>query len=264
MYKKFASIANSAKYGYAFDSDSWEYKANPFLSQKLRMFETYGDGLCQHSHDWPVTEDFATDYLFSLAAAMLADEELAEKAAYCFNDKPQTETIEFAASLIFNPEKDKGWEKTRYYSMSLLKVSRNRDKEHDDRYKELNEYHTGSAESILALVSQENSDGLTRWQYANAVREWCNNNPKMKSTLELAAAQLGWFKEGIRSQGEQYQRARAFRDAFEACYDAGETVRLRKNATAGVENYRNDLQRKADQEAAAAAATEETPVETAA
>ena len=71
MYKKFKSIANSAKYGYCFDTDKWEYRSNPFLSQKFRMFETYGDRDIQHSHDWAVTEDFAIDYLYSLAAAML-------------------------------------------------------------------------------------------------------------------------------------------------------------------------------------------------
>ena len=71
MYKKFASIANSAKFGYSFDSDKWEYRANPFLTQKFRMFETMGDGMTQHSHDWPVTEEYAIDYLFSLAVIIL-------------------------------------------------------------------------------------------------------------------------------------------------------------------------------------------------
>ncbi len=32
MYRKFASIANSAKFGYSFDSDKWEYRANSFLT----------------------------------------------------------------------------------------------------------------------------------------------------------------------------------------------------------------------------------------
>ena len=76
MYRKFASIANSAKFGYSFDSDKWEYRVNPFLTQKFRMFETMGDGMTQHSHDWPVTEEYAIDYLFSLAVILLEDEEI--------------------------------------------------------------------------------------------------------------------------------------------------------------------------------------------
>ena len=114
------------------------------------MFETYGDRMTQHSHDWPVSEEFAIDYLFSLAAAMLDDEELAEKASHSFSGGVHKDTLKFAASLVFNPDKDKEWGKTRYFSMSLGKVTRDREKQHDDRYKQLNEYQDGTPKSILA------------------------------------------------------------------------------------------------------------------
>jgi hypothetical protein len=225
------------------------------------MFETMGDGMVQHTPDYAVGEEFAIDYLFSLAAAMMEDEELVKDCGHLFGYRLDPERIKFAASLVFNPEKDKAWDKKRYYSMSLLKVTRNREKEHDDRYKELNEYQNGSPESILALVMPQHGDGLEAWQYANSVRDWCGDN--LKTSLEMPAVQLGWFKDGSRGQGDQWQKAREFRDAMEACHGIAESRRLRMNSENGVENYRLALQRKAQREAAQAAekqATEEQAV----
>jgi hypothetical protein len=249
MFRKFASIAHSDKYGYTFDTDKWEYRSNPFLSQKFRMFETYGDRMTQHSHDWPVSEEFAIDYLFSLAAAMLDDEELAEKASHSFSGGVHKDTLKFAASLVFNPDKDKEWGKTRYFSMSLGKVTRDREKQHDDRYKQLNEYQDGTPKSILALVTDQHCDGLEMWFIADAVRNWCADNLK-NGWMEMPAVQLKWF-EG--KQSDQYAMARLFRDAVEACQNAGEWLRMKRNATAGVENYRNALERKREREAQAEA-----------
>ena len=259
MYKKFASIANSVKFGYSFDSDKWEYRQNPFLTQKFRMFETMGDGMTQHSHDWPVTEEFVIDYLFSLAGVLLEDAELSNHYGHMFHVQPRLDSLKFAASLIFDPEKDKEWNKKRYYSMSEEKVSRNPKLQYDTRYKELNEYHTGTAESILALVTPEHSDGLERWQYADAVRNWVAENLK-KGYMEMAAVQLKWFEEAKRirgSQADQYQMARDFRDAFEACQAAVDSHAGYRRATSYVECYRNELQRRAER-AAQAEAHQET------
>ena len=258
MYKKFASIANSAKFGYSFDSDKWEYRANPFLTQKFRMFETMGDGMTQHSHDWPVTEEYAIDYLFSLAVILLEDEEIASNYSHMFHAQPRMDSLRFAASLVFDPEKDKDWNKKRYYSMSELKVSRNPKLQYDTRYKELNEYQTGTAESILGLVCNEHMDGLERWQYADSVRTWAADNLK-KSYMEMPAVHLKWFESAktIRgSQADQYQLARVFRDAFEACQAAVDSHVTRRRATSYVECYREELQRRAEREIQAAAHNE--------
>ena len=243
------------RYGYTYDTDKWEWTANPFLSHKFRMYESFGDGLTQHSHDWPVTEEFATDYLFSLAAVMAEDEELVKDCGHLFGyGAVDPQRLKFAASLVFNPDKDKEWNKERYYSVQLMKVTRNRDKEHDDRYKKLNEYQDGSPQSILALVMPQHADGLERWQCADSVRNWCADN--MKTSLDMPAIQLGWFKEGRLSQGDQYQKARDFRDAVGSCHGIAEARRLRSNGVQGIENYRNALQRKAEREAQAEAHNE--------
>lgn len=251
MYKKFASIANSDKFGYAFDSDKWEYNQTPFLNQKFRMFDTCGDGMIQHSHDWPVTEDFAIDYLFSFAAVLLDDAEIASNYGHMFHAQPRQEALRFAAGLVFDPEKDKEWNKKRYYSMGELKVSRNSKLQFDTRYKELNEYQDGTPTAILALVMPKYADGLEMWQYADAVRTWAADNLKKNSWMEMPAVQLKWFEsaKSIRgSQADQYQLARDFRDAFEACQAAVDSHTNRRRASQYVECYREQLKRKAAQE----------------
>ena len=265
MYRKFASIANSAKFGYSFDSDKWEYRANPFLTQKFRMFETMGDGMTQHSHDWPVTEEYAIDYLFSLAVVLLEDEEIGSNYGHMFHAQPRPDALKFAASLVFDSEKDKEWNKKRYYSMSELKVSRNPKLQYDTRYKELNEYQDGTAGAILALVMPQSPDGLEAWQYADAVRTWVAENLK-SGYMEMPAVHLKWFESAKFERGrqaDQYQLARDFRDAFEACQTAVDSHFNRRRATQYVECYRSELQRRAEREIQAAA-HDETATETAA
>ncbi len=258
MHRKFASIAHPDKYGYTYDSDKWEYRATPFLSATFRMFETYGDGMCQHSTDFPVTEDYAIDYLFSLAAVLIEDEELADRLVYEFHQTISIDALKFAASLVYDSAKDAAWDKKRYYSMELQKVTRNREKQHDNRYKELNEFQNSTPESIFALLNGEHSNGLQAWQRAERVREWCADNLKKNQYMEMPAVYLKWF-QGV--QHDQYDQARRFRDAFYACQSAADIHRLKKNATQEVEGYRAALKRKADREAQAAAAQAQTPAE---
>ena len=252
-HRKFKSIAFSEKYGYTFDSEAWEYRATPFLTQKFRIFETYGDGLCQHSHDWPVTEDFAIDYLYSLAAVVKDDQELAEAAAYTCNYTIHKERLEFAASLKYDEKKDNEWGKYRYFSVSEQKVTRNREKEHDTRYRRLTEYQNGTAESILRLVTNEHSDGYERWQIADAVRNWVADNLK-SGYMDMPAVQLKWFAG---KQHDQYEKAREFRDAHETLKAACEQWRNKRQAEQFLDCYQRNLENKARREAAATAETTE-------
>jgi hypothetical protein len=233
MVKKFASIEHPEKYGYAYDSECWNRSEHVFLNRKFRMFETYGDGLCRHSDDWSVSEDFATDYMNSLALAMIEDEELCKELYFTLGQKPADCKMVFAASLIYG-EKDKEWTKRRYYSISLEKVTRNREKEHDDRYKEIAEWNNGTPEAIYRAILPEYADGLERWQYAQWVREWSEANLK-QNWMEMPAVFLKWFRE-------KSDAAREFRDSFECCWDLARAYALRESATNHLKYYRERIE----------------------
>jgi hypothetical protein len=234
MLKKFASIAFANNYGYAYDSEAWDYNSIAFLDKKYRMFQTYGDGLCQHSGDWPVAEEYAIDYLNSLAVVLLQDEELAEHAMYGFQTPARKEVIEFAASLVYDPKKDAGYGKARYYRLQHRKVTRNQDKAHDDRYKELHQYLDGSPESIFSVMVEDYASGQDRYHYACALRAWLEEN-RPKVYMEMPCRFLKWFKESTHT-------AREFRDAHEACFAACQIVEDRKRETMHIENYRRRVE----------------------
>jgi len=238
MFKKFMSIANSAKYGFSYDTEAWDSKSNPFLEQKFRMFETYGDGLCQHSGDWPVSEEFAIDYMESLAVAMSEDKDLCRELYYTLGQKPSDDKLAFAASIIYG-EKDKEWTKRRYYSISLEKITRNREKEHDTRYKEIAEWNNGTPSAIFGVILPEYADGLEKWQYAQRVREWCDVNLK-NGYMEMPAVFLKWFKE-------KSDAAREFRDAFECCWNIAQSYTLRQSALNHIQNHRERIEVRAAQ-----------------
>jgi len=241
MYRKFASIAHSDKYGYAYDSEQWK---GGELSPRFRQFETYGDRNIQHSGDWAITLDFAIDYLNSLAVVMLEDPELCEAMIFPLNHRPSADDLKFAAALKYNEAKDSGWDKTRYFSIQRRKVTRDQEKRHDDRYTELRSWHNGTPESIFAMVSPASSTGLERWQYAQAVREWTGSNLK-DGFMEMPAVFLKWFNQDD-------EQARQFRSAFTACWDLSEAYRRRDEGRRQVESYKGEIERKRAADFAAA------------
>jgi hypothetical protein len=253
MFKKFASISHSNKIGYCIDGNSRfsDYRENAFLRRDFRMFDTYGDGLVQHSPDIPVSEEYAIDFLESLAAALLDDDQLAYDLVHKFNDGLHTDGIKFAAGLVYNEAKDAWPNKLRYFSVSERKVTRSESKRHDKRYTELRSWHDGTPQATFNMLTTEYADGLTRWQQVNTIREWYGQAIERNDIdwvrTEPAAVFLKWFK------GSE-ELARDFHNAFDACKDICESVRLRRSVEQHVKYHREYLERKAAEKLEAAAA----------
>lgn len=224
MKLTFPSIAHSSKYGYAYDSSAW---SGTETNSSFRMFETMGDGLTQHSNDWGVTFEYLSDYLQSLGAAMLSNDELTTAVSYVVLRKPDTEKIEFAASVVWK-DSDQHWEKRRYYSIKLQKVG-GRAKEHDKRFTEITKYQDGSRSSILKLVTSEYADGFERFQNAEAVRLWAG---EQKKHVEVGEGWPEWF------DGE-WRKNNAVRGAMELCRALAEAKQHRERAESILEHYRH-------------------------
>jgi len=244
---KFASVAHPQKYGYAFDRSVWSVKSTE-TNQYFRQFETYGDGLTQHSGDWNVTFDFLTDYLASLAVAMMANDELARTAAYSLRHDTTADRIAFAASVVWR-ESDRSWEKRRYYSMTLLKMG-TRTKEHDKRFEEIRDSADGSRASIFRLVNTSYASMFDSFQMAEAVKSWADAQPKY--------VQIGeGFPEFF---GGDYAKNSQLRSALQCCRYVVEAVERREWAQGSIDNYAARIAREAERaldDAAAAAAHSE-------
>jgi hypothetical protein len=90
MYRKFPSIFQPEKFGFAYDDNIFD-RTSP-ASPSFRFFDTFGHGLTPHSVDRPVGHEMLADYLHSLAAAMLTDVELTASVLHKFNLPPTLES----------------------------------------------------------------------------------------------------------------------------------------------------------------------------
>lgn len=225
MLRKFASLGHSSEFAYAFDSQAFDMKAP--MHDHFRMFHTYGDDLCQHSGDWPVQVEFITDYLISLAVAMQTDEELLDGAKYALSNRPHVNAIQFAATVLW---KDDG--KRRYFSVNEAKISSSPSKQYDKRYQEITDIHDGSPKSIYRILIAEHSDGIQKYSYASAIRDWVLAHPD-RGWMELPGQFLQWSKDR--------DDARKLYEAYESCWNLVQSYQFRHMANVGIENYKRSL-----------------------
>lgn len=244
MHRKFPSIAHPDKYGYAYDSDTMDFNAS--VSDHFRQFETCGDGMTQHSRDWSITREYLTDYLYSLATALLADEELANTVRFTLSRGPDVRDIEFAASVVFKamPDSDTYEAKNRYYSMEERKVTSNDAKRHDKRYEQVASWQDGSAAAIFRMTLPSYARDLERLEWAMAVHDWCMDPHATKRPyMTYAAVFLKWT--------EDHQTARQYEDSLECTKDVCESYRLKDQTARRLASYGRGLEQ-AKQEATSA------------
>lgn len=247
VFRKFASVAQPEKYGYAFDSDSWQSGNSYPIESKFRMFETYGDGLTQHSGDWAITYEYLADYLISLAVYMLAHKEdavLFDRIGYIVLNGPRLKLVEFASTVVWN-EKDEPYGKTRYYSLTEQKITRNQDKRHDKRFREIDKYHTGGAQSILNILlsDKEYADGMERLCYAFAVKSFVDDQPQ--GWCDHPTTLLGWWKEDPNAHGKRV----ALSSGFRAVQALARSYQELSTAECEIGNYQRNNVRQAEKAA---------------
>jgi hypothetical protein len=233
MRKVFASIGHPAKYGYAYDS-SPTYRNNVVVDSHFEQFETYGDGLCQHSGSWSVGTEYIADYFLSLAVAMLAAEDttLVEEVSYIVGRRPADSSIEFAKSVIFNEHS-----KTRYYSVDEEKISSSSTKQHDKRYERIEKWHDGSPEAIYRILIKDYSSGIQRFAYASAIRDYLMAGSRT-GWMDMPAEFLKWT--------EDREASRRIRDGYEACRNIAQAHHLRHAAQCHIDNYKRAVERAAE------------------
>jgi hypothetical protein len=264
MLRRFASLAHGERYSYSFDSDVFRYTSGFKIEDKFRMYESLGHGLTQHSNDWPVTAEFLTDYFYSLGTEMLKEsddrEDFIRAVGYQMSREPQKETIEFAASVIFN-ESDKEYGKRRYFSISERKITRNQDKRHDKRYTEISDLHDGSPERVYKMILPEYADGLEMYCYARKVREWFysdDNKRKNRQSMDFPPVFLEWFTDD--KQRDRWDKSRDLGNAFSTVQSIITAWQSKLYAQNELENYQRSLERQREAAAEKAAAEQSAEV----
>ncbi len=225
MTRNFPSLQNPDKYAYKYDSQPDGYQGTVHCN--FRVYETYGDGQCQHSPDWPIARNLMADYLASLATAMLEDTELIDNTHYLIDCGPNDAQIAFAASVI-HKDSDESYQKRRYFSPNELKLSSSASKEHDRRFEQIQSWCDGSPDSIYRILIRASPTDLERYAYAESIRQWIHSHaPKLY--MPPATEFLKW---GDRDAAHQ------LRHAYAACLSIIRSYRLRSEAETHLRNIR--------------------------
>jgi hypothetical protein len=202
------------------------------------QYQTYNDGLTQHSGEWPITREFMADYMASFAAALLEhpDEDVWSSFAYEFMYVPKAEDIAFCASVRFKAQKPGTSYKPQYYSLKERKLSNAPAKEFDKRYERVEDWHDGSPEAVYRMLGGRDNENinrdLQRFSTAYAMRLWFMGQPDQYMTLE--AMFLEWTKES--------DEARTMRYAYEACLHLAQSYQLREEARCELGNAKRRLE----------------------
>ena len=239
MFRNFPSIQHSDKYAFRYDSCPDGYDGA--VHYNFRLYETYGDGQCQHSPARPITREFMADYLASIATAMLDDAELIDAAGYIIDCGPNQARIAFAASVLYKPS-DSSYSKTRYFSIEEQKISSSSSKQHDRRYEPIAAWCDGTPGAIQQMLLRSIPDDLRRYACAYAIREWVLTSTKLD--MPLVGQFLNW--------GDR-EMANELRHAYGACLAVIHSQSLRSQALTHLQNIA----------AATIEASEITPTETA-
>ncbi len=255
MHKRFASIAQPEKYGFAYDN-SYEFNKKGSVNPDFRVYQTYGDGLTQHSGDWGITPEYFTDFMWSLAEAMLQDDELTEKIRFTLERGPSREELNFAATVIFKA-RDEGSsyeKKTRYFSMDELKISTSPSKQFDTRYKELKSWCDGSPEAMFRILRpNEYASGLEHFQVAHAINKWTFQPGNTLSCIGYAGEMVGWCADSDYSS--KRDNARKMRDAFDCAHNVATAMHHKLAAEQELKYLRSNLECAAREKAEAEART---------
>jgi hypothetical protein len=169
---KFPSLAQPEKYGYLFDS--MHHSTYVEVDDACLFFDTYGDGMTQHSLEVCIPTAFAADYFASLAAFLLECPDMVDSCRFHFSYDWPDSLIEFAASVVYKDPPEGKWAKPRYYSMEEKKISSSESKRHDKRYEEITSWMNGKADAIQRLLWKPYYSPLQTFAMNHRVRDWCN------------------------------------------------------------------------------------------
>ena len=199
------SVLQPNAYAFELDSEShYEKRGNAPLNAYLLTYETYGDGLTQHSGSWCAQYNQFTDAALSLARAILEDPTNPEfrKLTNCIERYTDAD-LRWALSVKFVDGKE------QFYSLATRKVTR-ADKRNDRRYERVQTFHDGTARSAFHILCQSHWDWFDRMILCDRLRE---------VEFQVAQCTTDWetlFQPTKDLTGDWSQALAAFRSAITA------------------------------------------------
>ena len=156
-------------YAYRIDTGSPHYKSGT-VHYDVFEFQTYGDGLIQHSPEYASGIGWTYDFLLSVANHLFYNQGDAQllSGSFFWPSPIQRSEIKFLAGLKFNPEK------VEYYSPSEMKVSRSGSKQWDRRWSTIPTWADGTFSATMRFLveKRKTSTGIETLLIYNQLREY--------------------------------------------------------------------------------------------
>jgi hypothetical protein len=237
---RFPSLEHPEKYGFVFDSQN--YVQRPPVDECCLAFETYGDGLCQHSGEWPIAADLAADYFASLAAHLLEHPDELDWLSWKLRQDVSPKDIDFAASVVYREPKENRAYKRQYYSRKERKLT-TADKRNDRRYDEVESWMDGSPDAIVRLLWQSFYSPLQTYALNCAVRDWTQ-----------AGENSGWMDIPTITADADHDARRALHDAYKLLQSVLRHLEGLRSARSSLDCWLRNLENRKQQAAPAVAA----------
>jgi hypothetical protein len=224
---RFPSLTAPEKRAYVYDTAYCDSIGRfHAVNEHMRFYETYGDGMTQHSPSVSIPVEMMTDYLFSLASAMLADKELRDAANYAIRAGMASDAdLEFAFSVKWKEGKD------RWYSRQERKVSAHAEKRHDKRYELVTEHFKGDIDSAFRVMWRDYYRGMESFALMYSVLKYAERMEK--TGFGCVATHLKW-----ELGDDRYSLDRA----FECCWSLIQAYDHIDHAERGVKGYLRNLE----------------------
>lgn len=166
--KTFPSVLHSNYRGYRITDDwseHWNSRGQTPLHLNLVQFETYGDGLTQHSNSYCTQFADFTDAGVSVSRAILLEPTAPEwskltDCVHCISDS----TLRFALTIKYQEGKD------QFYSIAERKLTRS-DKRNDRRFERVQSWADGTPASAYRLVFRNHWEWFTRLLVCDKLRD---------------------------------------------------------------------------------------------
>lgn len=227
---KFPSLEHPEKYGFLWDRGAYSSSCRyPQVDEHCQFFETYGDGMTQHSPEIPIPYEMAADYFASLAAYLLDNPEHVNDVSYVFAKDYGDKDLAFAQSVVYKAPPEGKYAKPRYFSVQERKFG-GEAKQYDKRYTRIEEWMDGGPEAIVRILGKDHYDPLDWFILRHQVREWMFK-------------QDGWMEVPKIGKDVNHDVAREQVQAYETLTRVMEHVRGMECARRSVECWKGNLER---------------------
>jgi len=173
---KFKSIKKGDKIAYIVTTGSSDtpmhYYSNPYnyIGSSILCYDTYGDGMTQHSPSYCASKDLLEDFLISFAIFLNDNPDEVENIDLFLGGlfECNEDQVRFFEGLKYNPDV------TVYYNKSELKTSKSSKKEYDKRWEKIPSWADGTMEAVLSFMAQSYWGTLKRFACLDNIKPILN------------------------------------------------------------------------------------------